>query len=65
MGIARRRGRAWVKLNDFVVQDPEYYGEIYADPFQFDRVYAMDVAVRVTEDGGKDDYGGRLGGARR
>jgi photosystem II stability/assembly factor-like uncharacterized protein len=46
-------GGHWVKLNEFVVQDPEYYGEIYADPFQFDRVYAMDVAVRVTEDGGK------------
>jgi photosystem II stability/assembly factor-like uncharacterized protein len=46
-------GGHWVKSSDFIVQDPEYYGEIYADPFQFDRVYAMDVAVRVTEDGGK------------
>jgi len=46
-------GAHWAKLNDFVVQDPEYYGEIYADPFVFDRVYAMDVTIRVTEDGGK------------
>lgn len=46
-------GAHWGKLNDFVVQDPEYYGEIFADPFKFDRVYAMDMAVRVTEDGGK------------
>jgi len=46
-------GGHWVKSSGFIVQDPEYYGEIYADPFLFDRVYAMDVAVRVTEDGGK------------
>jgi photosystem II stability/assembly factor-like uncharacterized protein len=46
-------GAHWAKLNDFVVQDPEYYGEIYADPFQEGRVYLMDVAVRVSEDGGK------------
>ena len=39
------------------MQDPEYYGEIFADPFKFDRVYAMDMAVRVTEDGGKTDHG--------
>jgi len=37
----------------FVVQDPEYYGEIFADPFQADRVYLLDMMVRVTEDGGK------------
>ena len=26
-------GGHWVKLNDFVVQDPEYYGEILRRPF--------------------------------
>lgn len=46
-------GTHWTKLSDFIVQDPEYYGEIYADPFVFDRVYAMDMTIRVTEDGGK------------
>ena len=40
-------------MSDYVVQDPEYYGEIYADPFVFDRVYTMDMAIHVTEDGGK------------
>ncbi len=44
------------------MQDPEYYGEIYADPFKFDRVYTMDMAIRVTEDGGKTDHGGGLAG---
>lgn len=46
-------GAHWAMMAHFIVQDPEYYGEIYADPFQFDRVYAMDMAIRVTEDGGK------------
>jgi photosystem II stability/assembly factor-like uncharacterized protein len=47
-------GAHWRMVSDyFVVQDPEYYGEIYADPHQFDRVYLMDMAIRVTEDGGK------------
>ncbi|HUI56494.1 MAG TPA: hypothetical protein VLY04_16075 [Bryobacteraceae bacterium] len=46
-------GAHWTKGAVFEVQDPEYYGEIFADPFQFDRVYGMDVNVFVTEDGGK------------
>ena len=46
-------GAHWTFMAPFIVQDPEYYGEIYADPSQFDRVYAMDMAIRVTEDGGK------------
>jgi len=46
-------GAHWTKMNDYIVQDPEYYGEIYADPFQFDRVYTMDMAIHVTSDGGK------------
>ena len=46
-------GEHWTRGAFKEVQDPEYYGEIYADPFQFDRVYAMDVNVFVTEDGGK------------
>jgi photosystem II stability/assembly factor-like uncharacterized protein len=46
-------GAHWAKLNDFIVQDPEYYGEIFADPFKESRVYLMDMAVRVSEDAGK------------
>lgn len=46
-------GAHWRRTTDFIVQDPEYYGEIYADPFQYDRLYFMDMMVRVTEDGGK------------
>ncbi len=47
------RGNTWVRQSNYRVVDPQYYGEIYADPHQFDRVYAVDVRVQVTEDGGK------------
>ena len=40
-------GAHWTRGAYKEVQDPEYYGEIYADPVQFDRVYAMDVNVFV------------------
>ncbi len=50
-------GAHWTKTFDLVeraaLQDPEYYGEIYADPFTYDKVYIMDTVVRVTADGGK------------
>jgi photosystem II stability/assembly factor-like uncharacterized protein len=60
-------GEHWTRGSFKEVQDPEYYGEIYADPFQFDRVYAMDVTVFVTEDGGKtvqNAFGGGGGSGR-
>jgi photosystem II stability/assembly factor-like uncharacterized protein len=47
------RGATWVRQCDYQVVDPQYYGEIYADPHKFDRVYAMDTAIHVTEDGGQ------------
>ena len=47
------RGATWTRQSNYDAVDPQYYGEIYADPHQFDRVYAMDVRVQVTEDGGK------------
>jgi photosystem II stability/assembly factor-like uncharacterized protein len=47
-------GAHWRMVSNYwVVQDPEYYGEIYADPRQYDRVFLMDMTVRVTEDGGR------------
>jgi photosystem II stability/assembly factor-like uncharacterized protein len=47
------RGERWEKMSDYIVVDPQYYGEIYADPHRFDRVYAMDVMIHYTEDGGR------------
>jgi photosystem II stability/assembly factor-like uncharacterized protein len=58
-------GEHWSRGAYKEVQDPEYYGEIFADPFQFDRVYAMNETVFVTEDGGKtvqNAFGGGSGG---
>jgi photosystem II stability/assembly factor-like uncharacterized protein len=58
-------GEHWTRGAYKEVQDPEYYGEIFADPFQFDRVYAMNETVFVTEDGGKtvqNAFGGGGGG---
>jgi len=47
------RGQTWTRQSNYKVVDPQYYGEIYADPHQFDRIYAMDMTTHVTEDGGK------------
>jgi photosystem II stability/assembly factor-like uncharacterized protein len=60
-------GQHWTRGAYKEVQDPEYYGEIFADPFQFDRVYAMNETVFLTEDGGKtvqNAFGGGGGGGR-
>ncbi len=47
------RGETWTRQSNYKVVDPQYYGEIYADPHQFDRIYAMDMTTHVTEDGGR------------
>ena len=47
------RGESWVKTNDYVPVDPQYYQEIFPDPHFFDRVYVMDVWIHVSDDGGK------------
>ena len=57
-------GAHWSRGAAKEVQDPEYYGEIFADPFQFDRVYAMDINVFVTDDGGKTVRNGNFGRRR-
>jgi len=54
-------GAHWTQMGLFNLQDPEYYGEIYADPFVFDRVYMMNVQVMVTENGGKTIRGAGWG----
>jgi photosystem II stability/assembly factor-like uncharacterized protein len=47
------RGESWVRMSDYIVVDPQYYGEIYPDPHRFDRVYAVDMTFHVTHDGGR------------
>jgi hypothetical protein len=50
---SENRGESWARQSDYVVVDPQYYGEIYADPHRFDRVYSVDMMMHVTDDGGK------------
>jgi photosystem II stability/assembly factor-like uncharacterized protein len=46
-------GETWVRQSGYEVVDPQYYGEIYPDPHQYDRVYAIDSTIHVTDDGGQ------------
>ena len=47
------RGATWEKRNDYIATSPQYYMEIYCDPFNADRVYSLDTWTKVTDDGGK------------
>ena len=47
------RGESWEKRSDYYNGSGQYYGEIFADPHRFDCVWAMDVRLHVSEDGGK------------
>ncbi|MEO1595565.1 MAG: glycosyl hydrolase [Pseudomonadota bacterium] len=49
-------GETWEKRNDYLSSGtgPHYYQEIFASPFDKDRVYQMDVRMHITEDGGKN-----------
>ncbi len=49
-------GESWEKRSDFVSggTGPHYYQELIASPHQFDRVYQMNNAQSVTEDGGEN-----------
>ncbi|MFI5251343.1 MAG: WD40/YVTN/BNR-like repeat-containing protein [Bacteroidota bacterium] len=46
-------GANWEKRNDIIASSPQYYGTIFADPKNPDRVYHMDFLIMVTDDGGK------------
>lgn len=47
------RGETWTRQSNYRVVDPQYYGEIYPDPHHVERIYAVDVRVHRTDDGGK------------
>jgi photosystem II stability/assembly factor-like uncharacterized protein len=46
------RGESWSRVGDYVTGSPQYYQEIIADPHEFDRIYALDTYMMVSEDGG-------------
>lgn len=47
------RGASWAKQNSYVSAYTFYFQKIYCDVKVVDRVYSMDVFLKVTEDGGK------------
>jgi photosystem II stability/assembly factor-like uncharacterized protein len=46
-------GGSWEKRGDYVPGGPQYYQELIPDPGDVDRVYSVDVFMKVSEDGGK------------
>jgi photosystem II stability/assembly factor-like uncharacterized protein len=46
-------GENWEKRGDYVTGSPQYYQEIFVDPADADRIYAMDTWLQISEDGGK------------
>jgi photosystem II stability/assembly factor-like uncharacterized protein len=46
------RGESWEKMSDYTAPG-QYYNEITCDPKDVNKVYAIDVVMQVTEDGGK------------
>ncbi|HCV42107.1 MAG TPA: glycosyl hydrolase, partial [Bacteroidetes bacterium] len=47
------RGATWEKRSDYSAGSAQYYAELFCDPKDVDRVYSMDVYLKVTDDGGK------------
>ncbi len=52
---SENRGESWAKMSNTVSKGtgPHYYQELYASPHAFDRIYLMDVRIRVSENGGR------------
>jgi photosystem II stability/assembly factor-like uncharacterized protein len=46
-------GASWERMSGYQTGG-NYYNEIFADPHDVDRVYAADVILQVTEDGGRN-----------
>ena len=46
-------GITWEKRSGYAAQ-PMYYATIFADPFNVQRLYSMDVQNQVSDDGGRD-----------
>ena len=47
------RGESWEKQGDYVPGGPMYYQEIFVDPKNPERLYSMDVFLKVSDDAGK------------
>ncbi|MFN8573644.1 MAG: hypothetical protein U0132_16435 [Gemmatimonadaceae bacterium] len=45
-------GVTWSKMSDYQ-QGSMYYGDVFADPHDFDRIYVPDMLFQVSDDGGR------------
>ncbi|HXN63824.1 MAG TPA: hypothetical protein VN862_00715 [Candidatus Acidoferrales bacterium] len=50
--VSSDRGETWEKRNDFFSSAPMYYGTIFADPKNAERIYVMDTLIMTSVDGG-------------
>ena len=46
-------GENWSRTSRYQSGAPMYYHELYADPHRFDRIYALDTFVQMSDDGGE------------
>jgi photosystem II stability/assembly factor-like uncharacterized protein len=51
--VSKDGGASWKKANNYSAPGAQYYGEIFVDPNDDDRIYSADVWVRVSDDAGK------------
>jgi photosystem II stability/assembly factor-like uncharacterized protein len=47
------RGMTWEKRDDFDSSSPQYYGTIFVDPKDPERIYVMDTNIMTSDDGGR------------
>ncbi len=47
------RGQTWEKRDDFTSSSPQYYGTIFVDPKNAERIYVMDTNIMTSDDGGR------------
>mgnify|MGYP001277115163 CR=1 FL=1 len=47
------RGASWEKMSDYKNVSAQYYSEIFCDPVDVNKVYALDTYSSITTDGGK------------
>jgi len=47
------RGVSWTKMNSYKTVSAQYYQEIFCDPQNADKIYAVDTRTKYTVDGGK------------
>ena len=48
------RGATWEKMSSYKCSSPQYYSEIFCDPFDVNKVYVLDTYSVISSDGGKN-----------